>query len=176
MPNYDQDHYWSGYYTTNPELKKVCKDFSRLVNLFRKIYAKHITAGGAENGNIKKLLNDADELLAVMQHHDGITATSKYHIENMFKDRMNAKTTAIIDAISDIKQVPKQNCKFYQGGNTCAIQTEEDTVYLSILHEGAPKKERVEIVLPNNVAYDVFDHNDDEVFCEPKIGQCSVVF
>ncbi len=40
MPNWDQDHYWTGYYTTDPDLKKVCKDFSRLVNLFRKIYIK----------------------------------------------------------------------------------------------------------------------------------------
>jgi hypothetical protein len=37
MPNWDQDHYWNGYYTTDPDLKKVCKDFSRLLNLFRKI-------------------------------------------------------------------------------------------------------------------------------------------
>lgn len=56
MPNFDQDHYWSGYYTTNPELKKVCKDFSRLLNLFRKLYAKHLTAGGSEDSNMKKLL------------------------------------------------------------------------------------------------------------------------
>ena len=41
MPNYDQDHYWSGYYTTDPELKKICKDFSRLVNLYRKILLKY---------------------------------------------------------------------------------------------------------------------------------------
>jgi hypothetical protein len=46
MPNYDQDHYWSGYYTTNPELKKVCKDFSRLLNLFRKVYIRYLNDGG----------------------------------------------------------------------------------------------------------------------------------
>jgi hypothetical protein len=40
MPNYDQDHYWSGYYTTDPDLKKICKDFSRLVNIYRKIFIK----------------------------------------------------------------------------------------------------------------------------------------
>lgn len=41
MPNYDQDHYWSGYYTTDPDLKKICKDFSRLVNIYRKLFVKY---------------------------------------------------------------------------------------------------------------------------------------
>ena len=40
MPNWDQDRYWSGYYTSDPQLKKICKDFSRLVNLFRKMLLK----------------------------------------------------------------------------------------------------------------------------------------
>ena len=80
MPNFDQDHYWSGYYTTDPDLKKICKDYSRLVNIFRKIYVKSLINGGNENPNIRKLLIDSDELLAIMQHHDGITATSKTHI------------------------------------------------------------------------------------------------
>ena len=47
MPNFDQDHYWSGYYTTNPDLKKICKDYSRLLNLFRKVIAKNSNSGGA---------------------------------------------------------------------------------------------------------------------------------
>jgi hypothetical protein len=80
LPNFDQDHYWSGYYTTNPELKIVCKDFSRLLNLFRKLYVKYLVNGGAEDAMYRGLLQKADELVAVMQHHDGITATSKYHI------------------------------------------------------------------------------------------------
>ena len=49
IPNFDQDHYWAGYYTTNPMLKVICKDFSRLSNLFRKIYMKNC---------INKKLND----------------------------------------------------------------------------------------------------------------------
>lgn len=40
MPNWDQDRYWSGYYTSDPQLKKNCKDFSRLINLFRKLLLK----------------------------------------------------------------------------------------------------------------------------------------
>lgn len=81
LPNYDQDHYWSGYYTTNPELKIVCKDFSRILNLFRKVFIKERVSGKKEDFSMRVLLNKADELLAVNQHHDGITATSKYHIE-----------------------------------------------------------------------------------------------
>ena len=80
MPNYDQDHYWSGYFTTNPMLKIVCKDFSRLINLYRKIFLKERIKNKRENDEHRKLLNRADELLSVMQHHDGITATSKYYI------------------------------------------------------------------------------------------------
>jgi hypothetical protein len=60
MPNYDQDHYWSGYYTTNPLLKVVCKDFSRLVNLYRKIYIKDRIKNQNENQNHKNLLTRAD--------------------------------------------------------------------------------------------------------------------
>ena len=37
IPNWDQDRYWTGYYTTDPTLKKACKDFSRLVNFYRKV-------------------------------------------------------------------------------------------------------------------------------------------
>lgn len=36
IPNWDQDRYWVGYYTTDPSLKKACKDFSRLINFYRK--------------------------------------------------------------------------------------------------------------------------------------------
>jgi hypothetical protein len=88
LPNYDQDHYWSGYYTSNPQLKIVCKDFSRLSNLYRKLYVKYLVQGGSENKDLRGLLEKADALLAVMQHHDGITATSKYHIEELFIRRM----------------------------------------------------------------------------------------
>ena len=40
MPNWDQDRYWNGYYTSDPNLKKICKDYSRIVNLFRKVLLK----------------------------------------------------------------------------------------------------------------------------------------
>jgi len=96
MPNYDQDHYWSGYYTTDPDLKKICKDFSRLVNLYRKVLLKY-GLNSPNINNYRKTLTEADELLSVLQHHDGITATSKAHIEKLFKDRMKAKSDSLIN-------------------------------------------------------------------------------
>ena len=60
MPNFDQDHYWAGYFTTNPMLKVVCKDFSRLTNLFRKLYLKNSLKKRIEDESLSKLLKDAD--------------------------------------------------------------------------------------------------------------------
>jgi hypothetical protein len=34
----------------------------------------------------------------------------------------------------------------------------------------------VEVVLPKTAAYDVFDDANDEIFCDPKTGLCSLVF
>lgn len=102
MPNFDQDHYWSGYYTTNPMLKVVCKDFSRLTNLFRKIYLKHSIHKKLDDEGLRKLLTEADELLAVMQHHDGITATSKYHIEELFIKRMTNVSDKMVKGITNL--------------------------------------------------------------------------
>lgn len=42
MPNYDYGNYWTGYYTTDPALKKICKDYSRLVNVYKKIIVKKL--------------------------------------------------------------------------------------------------------------------------------------
>lgn len=77
MNNWDQDRFWTGYFTTDPQLKKACKDFSRIINFYR----KSLLSLNNYADNYEKLI-DAEELLAVMQHHDGITATSKTYIED----------------------------------------------------------------------------------------------
>lgn len=91
MPNWDQGHYWTGYFTTEPDLKKLCKDFSRLLNLYRKIFLKYYDPKADLTG-FKTYLRKAEQLLAVMQHHDGITATSKLKIEELFKKRIRTMT------------------------------------------------------------------------------------
>jgi hypothetical protein len=37
-----------------------------------------------------------------MQHHDGITATSKKHIEDLFKERMRKSSKQMISDLSEM--------------------------------------------------------------------------
>ena len=89
MSNWDQDRYWSGYFTTDPDLKIVCK---RLINLVRKILVKAAFNDPKVYEEHHETLLRSEELLAIMQHHDGITATSKSYIEKEFKERMAKKS------------------------------------------------------------------------------------
>jgi hypothetical protein len=93
--------------------------------------------------------------LAVIQHHDGITATSKYHIENLFKERMNQKTKDMLHVIAELKGLPLESCNLYQGGNRCDLNSQLEKTYVSIVHEGVPKTERLEFVLPQGIFYEV---------------------
>lgn len=52
MPDWDQDRYWVGYYTTDPLTKKVCRDTSRTLHFYKKALAnsyanKNITEFGS---------------------------------------------------------------------------------------------------------------------------------
>ena len=52
----------------------------------------------------------------------------------------------------------------------------DETVYFTILHEGSPKKERVEVLIPQFIAYDVQDDETDNVICNPALNVCYLVF
>jgi hypothetical protein len=56
-----------------------------------------------------------------MQHHDGITATSKYHIEDLFKKHMKSSSDSLIKAIMKLKGQNSPVCSLYNNGNKCSI-------------------------------------------------------
>lgn len=37
LPYWHRDRYWNGFYTINPHLKKDSKDFSRLLDFYKKM-------------------------------------------------------------------------------------------------------------------------------------------
>lgn len=58
IPDWDQDRYWTGYYTTDPLSKKACRDSSRILHFYKKallhLYGnKNITEFGSKISTVE---------------------------------------------------------------------------------------------------------------------------
>jgi len=119
MPNYDMGSYWTGYYTTYPELKKLCKDSSRLLNLYKKALLHAVST--RKNIVVESLVKKTDageRLLAIMQHHDGITATSKHHVTVDMMKKMKKENDNILGEFSKLYEVDKMvECRLHENHN-----------------------------------------------------------
>lgn len=80
--DYDSGLYWTGYYTTDPYHKKMYRDTSRFLNLARKAFFPMSLKrkGTVETKKIKNILEELAEVVGYLQHHDGISGTSKYSV------------------------------------------------------------------------------------------------
>lgn len=111
-----------------------------------------------------------------MQHHDGITATSKSYIEKMFKDRMRNSSKELIEIIKRVGDagVNVEECRLFENHNTCNITRKEEKVTLTIYHEGVAKVEKVEVVLPEKWYYTV--EGVDSYLVASPLKHISLVF
>ncbi len=82
----EMDHYWSGYFTSRPftkRLDRVVEHYLRSAEILFSLsnLLRNQSEHGFKNVNdlYKKLLL-ARRNLALFQHHDGITGTSKTHV------------------------------------------------------------------------------------------------
>ncbi len=80
--DYDSGLYWTGYYTTDPYHKKNYRDLGRFLYLTRKAYLPYMISKGNEEKVIEnaQLLKNTAKQVAYLQHHDGISGTSKYSV------------------------------------------------------------------------------------------------
>jgi hypothetical protein len=80
--DYDSGLYWSGYYTTDPYHKKDYRDAGRFLYGVRKFlvpsYVKEESVEGLKDEY--EILEQLAEQVAYLQHHDGVTGTSKYSV------------------------------------------------------------------------------------------------
>lgn len=76
--DYDSGLYWTGYYTTDPYHKKQYRDVGRYLYALRKICLPWYLKTGSKAGDAK--LEELAEQVAYLQHHDGISGTSKYSV------------------------------------------------------------------------------------------------
>lgn len=78
--DYDSGLYWTGYFTTDPYHKKKYRDYGRLLAVSRKAFLPIYLADNKSLSlrNAYERLEEFAEVVAYLQHHDGISGTSKY--------------------------------------------------------------------------------------------------
>ena len=80
--DYDSGLYWTGYYTTDAYHKKDYRDLGRYLygtrKMFLNIYANQPTSD--RNKDYYRQLETVAEQVSYLQHHDGISGTSKYTV------------------------------------------------------------------------------------------------
>ncbi|GFS08925.1 alpha-mannosidase [Elysia marginata] len=96
FPYSDKDRmYWTGYYTTRPFDKYFCRDVQFLLNAADQLntlnYALYLKWGqvkGAESKffHLSSMLQQARQALALFQHHDAITGTSKDFVAEDYEE------------------------------------------------------------------------------------------
>lgn len=74
------DCFWTGYFTSRPNLKRLERVASSFLHAARQVDA----AGSILNGNIndgnESPLDSLEEAISILQHHDGVSGTSKQHV------------------------------------------------------------------------------------------------
>ena len=80
--DYDSGLYWSGYFTTDAYHKKDYRDMGRFLYGTRKMFLNTWANSPTSDRNKEcyKLLQAFAEQVTYLQHHDGISGTSKYSV------------------------------------------------------------------------------------------------
>ncbi|CEF62357.1 Alpha-mannosidase 2x [Strongyloides ratti] len=83
-----EQRYWSGYYVTRPFHKR----FERLLEHYLRaadiIYSSVLIKNGPVNNLNYNLIVKSRRTLAIFQHHDGITGTSKSNVMDDYRDKL----------------------------------------------------------------------------------------
>lgn len=80
--DFDSGLYWTGYFTTDPYHKKIYRDSGRFLQLVRKLFLPQYLKNASSTESVRQYeqIQRLEEQVAYIQHHDGITCTSKYSV------------------------------------------------------------------------------------------------
>lgn len=79
-----QDEFWSGYYTTRPNTKKLVKDGSANLHAASKLFAQKVLKKQTTKQEVNQLTKATQgmyDAMGVFQHHDAITGTDAQFVD-----------------------------------------------------------------------------------------------
>ncbi len=75
------DCFWTGYFTSRPNLKRLERVASSFLHAARQVEAYgSITLSGEVNNRKESPLESLENAISILQHHDGVSGTSKQHV------------------------------------------------------------------------------------------------
>ena len=112
-----QDHYWSGYYTSRPfnkRLERLVEGYMRTSEILYSLSNLLDTPSHSfsKRADLYSLLQQARKNLALFQHHDGITGTSKTPVVNDYAQKLFtslANCRQIIESASSFLTLNQEN-------------------------------------------------------------------
>jgi hypothetical protein len=85
----NDDSYWTGYYTTRPALKRRIRETGAMLRSAEILYSLSADTNNFEEEEMRKLV-EARRHLALVQHHDGVTGTSKQYVADDYMSKLGA--------------------------------------------------------------------------------------
>ncbi|CAN0053626.1 unnamed protein product, partial [Discosporangium mesarthrocarpum] len=97
-----RDCYWTGYFTSRPGLKRLERVTSAYLQSARQLVALVGTGGvgqGEDGSRLRKLRAESslamlERAQALVQHHDGVSGTSKQHVASDYAKRLDVGRVA----------------------------------------------------------------------------------
>ncbi|XP_050551636.1 alpha-mannosidase 2 isoform X1 [Spodoptera frugiperda] len=161
-------HYWSGYYTSRPFYKNMDRVLLAYVRA-AEIISSQATSSGAVSQMMSLQLRDrveqARRALALFQHHDGVTGTSRDEVREDYAKKM---LTAIKYSQSAIQQAA-----YYLLNQPLIVDQAQDDIYFDVddiwrVHDEIPTRITIalDVVSPSRriVLYNALAFKRHEIF------------
>ena len=88
----NENQYWSGFYTSRPEMKKHARETSSRFHSMLRLSSLEVLRQQQDDSLSKRVIHKQKKLLdilGVVQHHDAITGTGKKEVAEDFFEMLN---------------------------------------------------------------------------------------
>ncbi|RWS08571.1 lysosomal alpha-mannosidase-like protein [Dinothrombium tinctorium] len=163
----DRHSYWTGYFTSRPAQKRYIRDSNNILQITKQLQ----TLSRINDKRTKFEINSLKQAMAVNQHHDAVTGTEKQHVAYDYARQLsrgvkNAQSVIInaykrllpgltASSFSFCLKLNESECSITETYKSFTV-----TIYNPLVHE---RSFTVRLPVVGKSAYNIFDHNGDEV-------------